>query len=345
MRGGILALEGLLVRHPMEVLRPLIVFAITLAAGYVGRRLILRALRAWNNRTKSRPGRILTDSLRGPLIIWALILAVHFAIESSALPPAFTRWSPRVLGALWILSLTMMCVRMAGDLVHVYGDQIPGALPVTTLTRTLAQLAVVILGLLLLLNEIGFSITPILTALGVGGLAVALALNDTLSNLFAGLQIVAARQIRVGDYVKFDFAEGEVVDIDWHNTTIRDAQNNQIVVPNAKVNTNPFTNYSIGDSQQVVAVPATVAWKGSSEELLEIARAAAREAVDDAGGKSDEQRCSAAITAINETNLQVTAYLYVAGVTHRPLAVNSYLRRLHDATATGNRPAAAPPAR
>jgi hypothetical protein len=66
------------------------------------------------------------------------------------------------------------------------------ALPVTTLTQTLAQLAVVIFGILVLLNLLGISITPILTALGVGGLAVALALQDTLSNLFAGFYVAVA---------------------------------------------------------------------------------------------------------------------------------------------------------
>jgi small-conductance mechanosensitive channel len=77
-------------------------------------------------------------------------------------------------------------------------------------------------GVLVLLSALGLQITPVLTALGVGGLAVALALQDTLANLFAGLHLLADKPIRVGDYVKVgDAAEGFVIDIGWRSTRIR----------------------------------------------------------------------------------------------------------------------------
>jgi small-conductance mechanosensitive channel len=266
----------------MDLIVPLAVFAVTLAAGYLVRRVLLRALRAWNARTETRPGRILTEALRGPMAIWVLILAVHLAIESSALPPRFTRWSPRVLGALLILSLTLMSMRLAGDLVRNYGAHIPGALPVTTLTQTLAQLAVVILGVLVLLNQLGFSVTPILTALGVGGLAVALALQDTLSNLFAGFYVAVARQVRLGDYIKLDSGpEGYVTDIGWRSTTFRALANNYIIVPNSKLAQSIVTNYHLPEKRMSSQVQVGVSYDADPGQvervLLEIAAAGVRE--------------------------------------------------------------------
>src|SRR3984893_10233209 len=282
MRSGIQGLRELLANRPMELIVPLVVFAVTLAAGHLVRRVLLRALRAWNSRTETRPGRILTEALRGPMAIWILILAVHLAIQSSTLPPRLTRWSPRVLGALLILSLTLMCVRLAGDLVRNYGAHIPGALPVTTLTQTLAQLAVVILGVLVLLNQLGFSVTPILTALGVGGLAVALALQDTLSNLFAGFYVAVARQVRLGDYIKLDSgSEGYVTDISWRSTTIRTLANNYIIVPNSKLAQAIVTNYHLPEKRMSSQVQVGVSYDSDPEQvervLLEIATAGARE--------------------------------------------------------------------
>ena len=124
---------------PMELAVPLIIFAVTMAVGYLVRRLFLRALAAWSSRTRSRPGLILTDSLRGPALIWVLILAAHLALESSRLPARPLQYVNSALAVLWILSLTLMSMRIAGDLVRFYGGQIPGALPVTTLTQNLAQ--------------------------------------------------------------------------------------------------------------------------------------------------------------------------------------------------------------
>src|SRR2546429_328365 len=101
-------------------------------------------------------------------------------------------------------------------------------------------------GVLVLLSVLGIHITPILTALGVGGLAVALALQDSLANLFAGMHLLADKPIRVGDYVKIaDTTEGYVVDIGWRSTRIRMLQNTVVVVPNKKVAESIITNYDL----------------------------------------------------------------------------------------------------
>ena len=108
---------------------------------------------------------------------------------------------------------------IAGKLVRYYGAEVPGALPVTTLTESLAQITVVILGVLLLMSELGLKITPILTALGVGGLAVALALQDTLSNFFSGIYLLVDKPVRPGEFVRLDSgSEGYVEAIGWRAT-------------------------------------------------------------------------------------------------------------------------------
>lgn len=272
----------MVINDPMVVVTPLIVFVVTMAAVWIVRRLILGALRAWNARTGSRPGRVLVDALRGPMLIWGLILAVHLSLQLSDLPARYRSGSGKTLGALLILSFTLMSMKLARDLVRAFGDQVPGALPVSTLSETLAQLAVVILGALLVLNELGFSITPILTALGVGGLAVALALQDTLSNLFAGFYIAVARQVRLGDYIRLDSnQEGNVIDISWRSTSIRSLANNLIVVPNSKLSQAIVTNFHLPEKRMGVSLPVNVTVDSDPAHvervLLDIGLAAARE--------------------------------------------------------------------
>src|SRR6266567_7795247 len=134
-------IRRILIENPMEFVLPLVIFAATLIAGWVVRSLLLRALRSWTSRTGSRAGLILTEALRGPILVWTVILGVQLAIESSNLPLRYTAWSSKALLVLWISSLTIMSMRLAGNLVRNYGGQVPGALPVTTLTENLAQLA------------------------------------------------------------------------------------------------------------------------------------------------------------------------------------------------------------
>jgi small-conductance mechanosensitive channel len=282
-------IRRILAHDPMEFVWPSVTFAITFVAGWVVRYLILRTLRAWTDRTQSRPGLILLGALRGPTLIWALIVAVHLAIQSSELPERYAAIPTKALAVLWIVSLTMVGVRLAGNLVRYYGDQVPGALPITTLTQTLAELAVVVLGLLMLLAAFDVHITPILTALGVGGLAVALALQDTLSNLFSGFYVAVARQVRIGDYIKLNTGEeGYVTDIGWRSTTMRALANNYILVPNAKLAQAIVTNFHLPEKRMGSSVQVSVSYGSDIGRIEGILLEVARRAVNEVAGMALE---------------------------------------------------------
>ena len=158
-------------------------------------------------------------------------------------------------------------------------------MPVTTLTETLAKIAAMILGGLILLNHFNVPITPILSALGIGGLAVALALQDTLSNLFGGFYVAVAGQIRLGDYVKVSTGtpadEGYVMDIGWRCTSIRAPSNNLIIVPNAKLAQAIVTNYSLPQKRMGTNAVVTVSMESDPDRveavLLEVLQKAVGE--------------------------------------------------------------------
>jgi small-conductance mechanosensitive channel len=279
------SLRRIVTHNPMALVWPIVIFLVTFGAGWIVRSLVMRALRAWTSRTQSRAGLILTEALRGPILIWILILGVHLAVQSSELPIRVTEWETRALLVLWIVSLTMMCMRVAGNMVRFYGDQVPGALPVTTLTENLAQLAVVLIGIVLLLRAVGLEITPILTALGVGGLAVALALQDTLSNLFAGFYIAVARQIRLGDYIKLNTAEeGYVTDITWRSTSLRGLGNNMVIIPNAKLAQANVTNYYLPEKRMSANLQVGVSYDCDPEHIEQVLLDVAQKAVGEVIG-------------------------------------------------------------
>ena len=265
------------------------------------------------------------------IILWGALAGLYLGMDRIALSTREAAFLDRAIGALFIFSLMWIAARIAGAWIEAFGRRTEHKLFSVSLYSTLVQGAILVIGLLTVLSSMGIAIAPLLTTLGLGGLAVALALNDTLSNLFAGVQIVAARQLRIGDYVKFDFAEGEVVDIHWHNTTIRDYENNVTIVPNSKINTSPFTNYSMCVSALMIPASAMLAWKGSTSELRTIAEAAATEAVTEVAGKVEAANCQVYLTAVNETNVQVTALLPIGHIDNRMRAVSGFLRRLHDA--------------
>ena len=319
-----------IVKNPMEAIVPLAIFGATFLACWVVRRLVLRALTAWTARSGSRTGAVLFEALRGPTLIWALILAVHLAFQGSELPVRFTQWGASILLVLWIVSLTLMCMRIVGDLVRYSGSQIAGAMPVTTLTQNLAQISVVILGSLILLNHFKVSLTPILTALGVGGLAVALALQDTLSNLFGGFYVAVAGQVRLGDYVKLNSGEeGYIADIGWRCTTLRATTNNMIIVPNAKLAQAIVTNYSLPEKRMSANFVVTVGYDCDPDAVEHLLADVVKHAVSEVPGMLDDPEPAVAFEpGFGESGMAFTLTFHVTEFAKQGPVRNELRRRV-----------------
>jgi small-conductance mechanosensitive channel len=258
----------------------LAILGATLGVGWVIRKILFRLIRRWTAGSASHLEIFLTDSLRVPLMIWFLMLGLDLAIRSSEVPARIADRIEVALAILWIVSLTLMASRLAGNVVRFYGGRFAGDLPVTSLSKNLAQMFVIVLGALSILHSLNISVTPLLTALGVGGLAVALALQDTLSNLFGGLYMTVAGQIRLGDYIRLNTGEeGYITDISWRSTTIRGLGNNLIIIPNAAMAKAIITNFNLPEKRMSVSIPVGVDCSSDPDRveavLLDIAQKAA----------------------------------------------------------------------
>ena len=238
-----------------SLLPPLGVMAAIFLLGLALRNSLFRLLRQWAAGKASKADRFVIDAVRGPFMIWVLMLGVHLGVQSSKLPPRVQNISAQILLILFTTSMTLVCSRLAGVFVRFYVGSM------TTLAENLARLAVLLVGAIVILDKLGISVLPILTALGVGGLAIALALQDTLSNLFSGFYVSLAGQVRLGDYVKLDSGEeGYITDITWRSTSVRSLQNNTIIIPNAKLAKATITNYNLPEQSLNVSIGVSVSY-------------------------------------------------------------------------------------
>ncbi|PYR93127.1 MAG: hypothetical protein DMG19_02140 [Acidobacteria bacterium] len=183
-------------QHWDALLVPLTVIGFTLLLGFAIRNSVFRLLHRWSAGTASKFDDLVIDAIRGPFMIWVLMLALHLGAQTSRLPVRAQNIAAQILLVLFILSITLVCSRLAGVFVKFYVGSF------TSLTENLARIAILVVGAIVILNTLSISVLPILTALGVGGIAIALALQDTLSNLFSGFYVSLAGQVRVGDYIR-----------------------------------------------------------------------------------------------------------------------------------------------
>jgi small-conductance mechanosensitive channel len=250
---------------------PLGIFVGVLLVGYGVRAWLYRVLTRWAERSATRLDDIIIQATKIPSLLWVLLIGALCSRQALELDTELGQALDRVLIAILILSLTLVAARLLTALIQHYSAQARAALPLTGLTQTFIQGLVLLIGVLILLGTLGINITPLLTALGIGGLAVALALQDTLSNLFAGLYILLAKQIFVGQRIKLESGEeGYVTDIGWRSTTLRAPANHLIIIPNAKLAQSIITNYDMPDPPVNIVVPVGVSYESDPRRVKQI---------------------------------------------------------------------------
>jgi small-conductance mechanosensitive channel len=297
------------------VMQPLVPWSVVVSAAIVG--IGLEALLRWNARF------LPFVVLRGVVVLYALALGISLA------PFQHTGKSEliedRVVSLLIVVASVIVAERLAVRSVASFGRTHATALSSVSLLASVVRMTVLVVGALILFQSLGIAIAPIITALGVGGLAVALALQTTLANLFAGIQIIAARQMRPGDFIKLaDGNAGYINDISWRTTSIRDLYNNVVVIPNAALAAATLTNYSLPDHRVLTSVNVTVRHGTPLQKAEQLALEIARSV-----GKDPFVR----FEGITDGGIALTTFFTVAGYADHLAAKSHFVQSFYEQSA------------
>ncbi len=261
-----------------QLLLPIIFIVSGIVFGLIFEYIILAKLKKFAEKTRIKSDDVIISALRGLMLIIFVFSGIYLATLNLKIEPYYLSIILKTITILIIFICTVFVKRLTTGLISLYSKKTEGVLPTTTIFTNVTKVIVYILGFSIMLQYLGISISPILTALGVGGLAVALALQETLSSLFAGLHIVASKQIRIGNYVKLSTGEeGYVTDITWRNTTIQSLPNNVIIVPNSHLASSIVTNYDLPNKEIAVLVEVGVRYGSDLEKVEKITVEIAKE--------------------------------------------------------------------
>ena len=194
----------------------------------------------------------------------------------------------------------------------------------------ITRVVVLSVGLLILLDSLGVAIAPLLTALGVGGLAVALALQDTLTNLFAGVHILASRKVQPGDFIQLDNGmEGYIVDTNWRNTIVRQLPDNLVIVPNATLAASVLTNYHRPEREMSVLVQVGVSYDSDLEHVESVTREVGRDVMRTVEGAVPGHQPFIRYHTFADSSINFSVILRAAEAPAQYLIVHEFIKRLH----------------
>ncbi len=294
------------------------------------RHYLLRWVERVARRERSSLDEVFLASLRTPTILWCFALGVAAGLEAAPLPRRLTGWGSSVVAALVILSVSLVVANLLARSLHRLAQRIHIETAVTGLGTILLKALILTVGILLVLSTLGVAISPFLAALGVGGLAVSLALQDTLGNLFAGVHILVEQPVRVGDYVKLETGqEGRVTDIGWRTTRIRMLPNNMVIVPNAKLAQSIITNFHLPEARMSLLLPISVSYDADPDRVEQLlVEEASRAAQDVPGLLADPPPVVRFIPGFGESSLDFTLNCQVREYTDQYLAQHELRKRI-----------------
>ncbi|TGK22972.1 mechanosensitive ion channel family protein [Leptospira stimsonii] len=230
-----------------------------------------------------------------------------------------------------IILLTFSLVRLFSAVFETYSEMTEGLLSSASIISNVIRITLFAIGVLLILQSLGISVAPILGALGVGGLAVALGLQPTLSNLFSGLSILMGKQLKKGDYVRLqgDGLEGYVQDITWRSTTIRRCNNSTIVVPNSVMASSVFTNFDLPNKELSITIESGVSFQSDLEKVESISIEIAKDVLKQFYKTGEEKEVSFSYQRFGENSVDFRVTLPSLEFTDQFAIRHEYIKRIH----------------
>ena len=140
---------------------PAAVFLVILLTGLVIRKLLMMQLSKWAKSARTSVADIIIKAISKPFVIWCIMLAIYIVLDASRLPQANIYVAGKVLMVLGILSVTLVLANISSAAIKLYSGKQETILPVTTLTQNIARIGIFGTGILIILNSLGISITPI----------------------------------------------------------------------------------------------------------------------------------------------------------------------------------------
>ncbi len=297
--------------------------------GVLFKKKVIKKLHGLSQRTRTIWDDVILEEISRWIVLWAILIGVGVGLTFVELTKAQHLFVYRALYVLFIATFFWAIVSVV-DRLFAYYRQEDRFFAKSSLFANVVKIIIMMLGGLIILNHLGISVTPILTTLGIGGLAVALALQDTLSNLFAGMYIALDNNIKVGDYIKLETGEeGYVEDIGWRVTKIRQLPNNMVLVPNSILAKVRITNYELPTRDLAVLVQVGVHYNSDLERVEEIVCEVGKEVMQQVPGGVPEFSPFIRYHTFGDFSINFTVILRARTFVDRYLVTHEFIKRLH----------------
>lgn len=229
-------------------------------------------------RTESDIDNAILKIVTKPLYIFIIVVGIFLGLRTLSSVASYFPW---ITGAFFVIAVFIVSLVISRILALFISRWLKVQKRFKKTPQLIAKIIsgiVYLVALLIILDHFNVEISPLIASLGLGGVAVALALQSTLSNIFAGVHIISDQPINVGDFIEIEGGlSGYVEDIGWRSVRIRTWANNFVIVPNSKLAESIITNLSAPQRETVVLVDCGVSYESDLEKVERVTLEVAKE--------------------------------------------------------------------
>ena len=234
-----------------------IIDAIFIAVGFIFYHIVRKVFQKWADKTKTKLDDIVLDFLETPLIFLFVFLGIKFSFSLMDLNLFFETLVIKVSEIVIGIFLTILALRIV-DVFYAefvipkvkktkdkFDDQLAPIL------KSFAKILIIVIAIIIAIEYFGYSASSILAGLGIGGLAFALAAQDTLGNMFGSVSIFLDKPFQIDERIKFDGYDGFVQEVGIRSTRIRTLEGNLLSVPNSQLSKQVIENVTLRPSIKI----------------------------------------------------------------------------------------------
>ncbi|WP_051555383.1 mechanosensitive ion channel family protein [Anaerovibrio lipolyticus] len=263
-------------------LPPIIGLVLAIFVGWCCNRYVSNQIESHPTLQKLTWKTALIRGLKGAPILIVVSLYLSFVTKMMSMPEPVEHLLTYIFFIILIITVMQVIARTATAIINNIIVARNENISETSLLTDMVSWSIYVIGIIIILAECGISITPFITAMGVGGMALALGMQETLASVFAGFTMIFAPQIRNNDFVRLSNGqEGRIVDIAWRYTTIENLEGNTIVVPNKQIASAILTNYSVPAQDIKVKLQCGVAYDSDLDKVEQVVLEVAQKIQDD----------------------------------------------------------------
>jgi small-conductance mechanosensitive channel len=295
-------------------------FLLVFVSLFLAARLLLALLMRLARQTTSEYDEAYLRSIRPQIHLLVLVISLDFATTRLlSILDSVKQALAQLYFAVIVLIIAVIIWKLIGHLVLWYQDlakksgESDHKEAALQLGQRAGHILVIIISSLLILDNFGINVSALVATLGIGGLALSLAAQETLSNMISGIMILMDQPFRIGDRIEIQGLNtwGDVVDIGLRSTRIRTRDNRMVIVPNSSISKNQVINYTFPDPRYRVQIDIGVIY-GSD---LRIVREVITQAVRDVEGVLADRPVDVLFMDFNESKMNLRVRWWIESYT------------------------------